>query len=371
MSVGRIDDIREVHRNGVGAADLAVVRAYQPPVQRVRAHVDAGESVRAVEREVHLDGVVVHLEVDVIDPGEIARRRVRDVDRAPVVVDPSAGAVMTSFGAFGPGVTGFAMSVWISAWLSAARYTRTSSIRPLKYSPYGLLPPIHNGLAVVAIGPVRGEVATCTPFTYRRRSDPSYVIARCDHAPTGNALGAKIVGTDPAIVTPAAGRNAPASLLACNRYESASFCTTARQLDCAAAGYTHASNVTADVRSNDAESSTRTRALDPLNDNADPNFPEVVHVAPCNRATVPVPRHVGDGRARPFVERVRRDESRRRRRRRRPRRGRRNTRIRAHLVPRVPRPHPIRITRRRHQTRIRQRRRRRRRHLHEPRTTTP
>ncbi len=53
-----------------------------------------------------------------------------------------------------------------------------------------------------------------------------------------------------------------------------------------------------------------------------------------------------------------------------PRRCRRNTRIRAHLAARVPRPHPIRITRRRHQTRIRQRRRRGRRHLHEPRTTS-
>jgi hypothetical protein len=114
-------------------------------------------------------------------------------------------------------------------------------------------------------------------------------MARCDHAPTGKALAEKIVGTDPPIVTPAAGRNTPASLLACNRYASVSFCTTARQLDCDAAGYTHASNVTADVTSNDAESSTRTRALVPLKDNAEPNFPDVVHDAPCSAPPFPFP----------------------------------------------------------------------------------
>ena len=97
--------------------------------------------------------------------------------------------------------------------------------------------------------------------------------------PTGNALGENTVGTAAPTVTPAAGLNPPAPLLACNRYESVSFCTTARHPDCATAGYTHASNVTADVKSNDAESATRTRELDPSNDNADPNLPAEVHVA--------------------------------------------------------------------------------------------
>ena len=65
------------------------------------------------------------------------------------------------------------MSAWISVWLSAARYTRTSSIRPLKYSPYGWLPPIQSGLPVGAIGPVKGELATCVPFTKMRSCAPS------------------------------------------------------------------------------------------------------------------------------------------------------------------------------------------------------
>ena len=52
----------------------------------------------------------------------------------------------------------------------------------------------------------------------------------------------------------------------------------------AADGFTHASNVMAEVRCSDAESATLTRALVPLNDNAPANFPLVVHVA---FATVP------------------------------------------------------------------------------------
>ena len=51
----------------------------------------------------------------------------------PTIVDPAAGAVMTSFGTVGLGVTGLFMSVWISACVSAVRYIRTSSIRPWKF----------------------------------------------------------------------------------------------------------------------------------------------------------------------------------------------------------------------------------------------
>ena len=298
--IGRIDDIREVHRNGVGATDLAVVgtrtshpfSVCEPTWTPERAYVPSSE--RSI-----CTGSLSTWKWTWSTPVRSPVVVYATLTVPPVSSTPSAGAVMTSFGAFGPGVTGFAMSVWISAWLSAARYTRTSSIRPLKYSPYGLLPPIHNGLAVVAIGPVRGEVATCTPFTYRRRFDPSYVIARCDHTPTGNALGEKIVGTDPPIVTPAAGRSAPASLLACNSTRRSPSARRPANSTATRLGYTHASNVTADVTSNDAESSTRTRALVPLKDNADPNFPEVVHDAPLQCATVSVPGHVGDRPARP------------------------------------------------------------------------
>ena len=80
----------------------------------------------------------------------------------------------------------------------------------MKYSPYGLLPPIHSGFAGRRDRcPISGVLATCTPFTYSRNAAPSYVIARCVHAPTGNALGPKAFGTDPFTVTPVAGRKSP------------------------------------------------------------------------------------------------------------------------------------------------------------------
>lgn len=51
----------------------------------------------------------------------------------PAVTAPSAGAVSTTLGGVvsaGPALTGASMSRWISAWLSARSYTRTSSIVP-------------------------------------------------------------------------------------------------------------------------------------------------------------------------------------------------------------------------------------------------
>ena len=111
----------------------------------------------------------------------------------PVTVAPDAGDEMMSIGAGAAGPTGRAMSVWSSVALNALRYTRTSSIRPLKYSPYRLFPPIHNGLDDTAIAPVRAALARCTPFTNNRTCDPSYVNATCDHAPTGNAFAAGAV----------------------------------------------------------------------------------------------------------------------------------------------------------------------------------
>ena len=36
---------------------------------------------------------------------------------------------------------------------------------PWKYSPYGWLPPIHSGLAVVWMVPFAPRLATCVPLT--------------------------------------------------------------------------------------------------------------------------------------------------------------------------------------------------------------
>jgi hypothetical protein len=65
------------------------------------------------------------------------------------------------------------MSVVISAALSTRRYTRTSSIRPLKYSPQTLLPPIRSGPVELIMFPEIATDETCAPLTYRRKVAPS------------------------------------------------------------------------------------------------------------------------------------------------------------------------------------------------------
>ena len=140
-----------------------------------------------------------------IDPREVPVVVYAILTVPPVAVDASAGAVMTSFGAFGFGVTGFAMSVWMSVWLSAARYTRTSSIRPAKNCPYSESPPICNGFADVANDPVCALLATCAPFTYKRSVDPSYVAARCDHTFAATAVELTMFAPLPPNVPPTDG----------------------------------------------------------------------------------------------------------------------------------------------------------------------
>ncbi len=82
-----------------------------------------------------------------------------------------AAEAVTVAGAAGGTVSGTvgATAVFMSAVTAddeiARSYTRTSSIRPVKYSPYGLLPPIHNGLLLVSIVPNAAAVAACTPLT--------------------------------------------------------------------------------------------------------------------------------------------------------------------------------------------------------------
>ena len=67
-----------------------------------------------------------------------------------------------------------------------------------------------------------------------------------------------------------------------------SFSTTVRQF-VFVAGEIQAISVIPVVKSSDAESGTVTRALLPLNDNALPNLPAVVHVAPTSVPVFPVP----------------------------------------------------------------------------------
>jgi len=64
---------------------------------------------------------------------------------------------------------------------------------------------------------------------------------------------------------------------------------TSRQLPFTVDGSTQASNVIAVAKCNDAESGTFTRALDPLNCNAFPNFPAATHVAPETDPVFPFP----------------------------------------------------------------------------------
>ena len=202
------------------------------------------------------------------------------------------------------------MSVCSSVALNALRYTRTSSIRPLKYSPYRLFPPIHNGLDDTAIAPVRAALARCTPFTNNRTCDPSYVNATCDHTPTGNAFAAGAVtnASIPPNRPPPADRNYPVCDDACMKKTASSFSTTVRQPDCDTDGNTHAITVIADDRSNDAESATLTRADDPSNDNSPPYFPADDHDSLLHHSHIPKPRLIPNRQPRTLIKRIRRHE---------------------------------------------------------------
>ena len=82
-----------------------------------------------------------------------------------------------------------------------------------------------------------------------------------------------------------------------------------RQPLCDAVGLIHADSVIADDRFSDADDGTRTMLLVPLKLNAPPYLPRVVQVAAGDRAVVAVARHVGQRRARPVVEGVRRHQA--------------------------------------------------------------
>lgn len=69
--------------------------------------------------------------------------------------------------------SGVFMAAWISAWLSARPYTRTSSARPLKNSPHMLLPPMRSGPLEDGTAPETAVLATGTPLMNRRSVVPS------------------------------------------------------------------------------------------------------------------------------------------------------------------------------------------------------
>ena len=60
-------------------------------------------------------------------------------------------------------------------------------MRPWKYSPQRLLPPIRNAPVDVTIGPATARVPTCVPFTNSRSVVLSNVTARCVHVFSGSA----------------------------------------------------------------------------------------------------------------------------------------------------------------------------------------
>jgi hypothetical protein len=106
---------------------------------------------------------------------------------APWTIDRDAGDTATVKSGEG-GVDGpmaAVMSAWIAVAVSARLYTRTSSIRPLKYCPNGALPPMRSGADEVSIDPVSARDTACTPLTYTRKVAPSYVAARCVHVFNG------------------------------------------------------------------------------------------------------------------------------------------------------------------------------------------
>ncbi len=76
-------------------------------------------------------------------------------------------------GGAAPPATAVFMSVVISDALSVRRYTRTSSMRPPKYSPQMALPPRRSGFVDVAMDPVTAIELARAPFTYSRRFAPS------------------------------------------------------------------------------------------------------------------------------------------------------------------------------------------------------
>jgi hypothetical protein len=64
-----------------------------------------------------------------------------------------------------PPTTGVSLSAWISVAVRARRYTRTSSIEPLKFSPQIALPPIRSAPVEARIAPPVAVEDTWVPLT--------------------------------------------------------------------------------------------------------------------------------------------------------------------------------------------------------------
>src|SRR5436309_4367283 len=160
---------------------------------------------------------------------------------------------------------------------------RTSSMRPENHSSQIELPPMRSAPSETSIESSNGLLATGAPLTYSLSFEPSYVTARYVHVPAVSEPGPATF-CSPRICAWPTGR--PSALFAYSEYSIPVGCslkTTVRQVEPSASGCTQASTVMPSVRSSDPEPGIATELDVPLNDSAEPYFPDtqlVLDVAP-------------------------------------------------------------------------------------------
>src|SRR5476649_1230461 len=154
---------------------------------------------------------------------------------------------------------------------------RRSSSCPLNHSPLTPLPPIRSAPVEAGIDPVTAREETCVPFTYRRSTAPSHVVATCVQTFGCSALVPRESCLPPAANATPAGTEV--LLFAYRPYTKSPGCSliaiVCHAAPIAAAGFTQASTVKPVVRSSDVESGTETQLELPLNVSAPPNRPDV------------------------------------------------------------------------------------------------
>src|SRR4051812_32063503 len=146
---------------------------------------------------------------------------------------------------------------------------------------------MRSGSTEATSGAATAWEAASAPFTERRSVEPSNVDARCVHVFSGTADDPAAVADAP-FDTYASGTPEATSIPYGKPPPPRSLATTACHL-AAEVGYTHASSVSAVVRSRAAESGTVTVSALPSNDRALPNRPAVDHVAPETEPVRPLP----------------------------------------------------------------------------------
>src|SRR5260370_37108253 len=95
----------------------------------------------------------------------------------PETAAPGAGAVSDTLGEVVSGAppTGVVMSLRISLWFRGRLYIRTSSMRPLKYSPQIESPPMRRALLDVVILPPPTWLLARLPFIEQSQFEPCSV----------------------------------------------------------------------------------------------------------------------------------------------------------------------------------------------------